>query len=282
MSEHSRDNQVDASPATEQRERAPSADEIVRRLRSIPVLTMRPLVWAGIGVLSVFRRYSWSGHFESDLMRLKGPVIFAANHRSHADTAAILDTMPPRICKQTVVAAALDVFGPATCGGLRRRLGKSALQQITAAGFHAFAFDRYGPPLRSVRTSTQLIKSGWHLLLFPEGTRSRTGEMGQFKPGVGVLAKFTGRPVIPIHVDGGEDILPYGVCMPRRGHARVRYGEPMWLPKGGHPAEFTARLQEQVRQLGLRQEQTRAAANAITISMAEPQVPPPIVRKQPA
>jgi 1-acyl-sn-glycerol-3-phosphate acyltransferase len=218
-------------------------------------------------------------------MRLKGPLIFAANHRSHADTAAILDTMPPRICRKTVVAAALDVFGPDTRNGWRRRLSRSALQLVTAAGFHAFAFDRHGPPLRSVRTSTQLIKRGWHLLLYPEGTRSRDGAMNPFKPGVGVLAKFTGRPVIPVHVEGGEAILPHGVSMPQAGRARVRYGQPMFLPKGGDPGEFTERLREEVRQLGIRQAQDdahrRAARNAITIAVTS-SPDSAMARKQPA
>lgn len=268
MSETVRDNTVEHH---EHRERAPSADEIERRLRSWPVLTVRPMVWASVGVLSLVRRFSWSAHFECDLMRFDGPLIFAANHRSHVDTGAILDTMPPKVCKRTVVAAALDVFGPDTCNGLRRRLSKSALQLITAAGFHAFAFDRHGPPLRSVRTSTQLIKNGWHLLLYPEGTRSRTGEMGPFKAGVSVLAKFTGRPVIPVHVDGGEISQPFGRFLPGPGHIRVRYGEPMFFRKGDDLSEFTLRVAEEVRQLGVRQAQSatqsRKAGNAITIAM---------------
>lgn len=261
------------------RERAPSAEEIERRLRSWPVLTLRPAVWAVLGVGSIVRRFSWSAHFECDLMRFKGPLIFAANHRSHADTAAILDTMPPRVCKKTVVAAALDVFGPDTRNGFRRRMQKNALQLVTAAGFHAFAFDRFGPPLRSVRTSTNLIKRGWHLLLYPEGTRSRTGELAPFKAGVSLLAKFTGRPVIPVHVDGGERILPYGGRLPGYGHARVRYGEPMFFQKGDDLAEFTLRVQEEVRQLGLRQSQGRQAASAITIDMTPVSA---MARKQPA
>lgn len=281
MTDQVRDNTADAR---EHREKAPSAEEIERRLRSWPVLTVRPMVWASIGLLSLARRFTWSAHFECDLMRFDGPLIFAANHRSHADTGAILDTMPPKVCKRTVVAAALDVFGPDTSNGLRRRLSKSALQLITAAGFHAFAFDRHGPPLRSVRTSTQLIKNGWHLLLYPEGTRSRTGELGPFKAGVSVLAKFTGRPVIPVHVDGGEKMLPYGQFLPGRAHVRVRYGEPMLFRKGDDLSEFTLRVAEEVRQLGLRQAQSatpsRKSGNAITIAMTPASAVS--ARKQPA
>jgi 1-acyl-sn-glycerol-3-phosphate acyltransferase len=268
-----------AAQAVEQRDKAPCAADIERWLRSGRVLTLRPVVWAGVGVLSLVRRFSWSAHFECDLMGLKGPLIFAANHRSHVDTAAILDTMPPRICKKTVVAAALDVFGRDTARGWRRRLSKDALQLITAAGFHAFAFDRHGPPLRSVRTSTQLIRRGWHMLLYPEGTRSRDGQMGPFKAGVGVLAKFSGRPVIPVHVQGGERVQPYSQFLPGKGHVSVRYGEPMVIQPNEHHDAFAQRLEEQVRQLGARQAQSRAAANAVTIALLPA---PAIARKQPA
>ena len=104
------------------RDRAPTAEEIERKFRSIRVLATRPLIWAAIESLKFIRGLGWTGHFEHDLNSIDGPMIFAANHSSHADTAAILDTMPARICKRTVVAAALDVFGPDKTGNARRRL----------------------------------------------------------------------------------------------------------------------------------------------------------------
>ncbi len=249
----------------ETRDKAPSAEEIERKFHSIRVLTARPMVWAGIETLKFIRNFSWIGHFEHDLSKVKGPLIFAANHSSHADTAAILGTLPPRICRRTVVAAALDVFGPSSCNiantsisvrSIRRKLSRDCLQFIVAAGFHAFAFDRLGPPLRSVRTSVQLIRNNWNLLLYPEGTRSRTGEIGSFKPGVALLAKFTGQPVIPIHVEGGDAILPYGVLMPQPARALVRYGEPLWYQADDTPLSFTARLEQAVRALAARQPAT--------------------------
>jgi 1-acyl-sn-glycerol-3-phosphate acyltransferase len=235
------------------RDTAPSAEEIERKLRSLSVKAARPALWAGIELLKFSRGFNWQAHFEHDVATLESPVIFAANHRSHVDTAAILDTLPPAVCRRTVVAAALDVFGRDSNGGWQRRVSKDCLQFIVAAGFHAYAFDRLGPALRSVRTSVQLIRNGWNLLLFPEGTRSRNGEMASFKPGVSLLAKFTGRPVVPIHVDGGEAILPYRVFMPQQAIANVRYGEPLWYTADDTPMSFAARLESRVRELGTRQ-----------------------------
>ena len=235
------------------RDKAPSADEIERKFRSLPILGVRPVLWSAIEALKFSRGFQWVGHYEHDLQCCDGPLIFAANHSSHADTAAILGTLPAKVCRRTVVAAALDVFGPDNNGGFRRKVSKDCLQFLVAAGFHAFAFDRFGPPLRSVRTSVQLIRNGWNLLLYPEGTRSRTGEIGSFKPGVALLAKFTGRPVIPIHVEGGDAILPYGVFMPQSARALVRYGEPLRYEADDTPVTFTHRLEKSVRGLAERQ-----------------------------
>lgn len=229
------------------RDKAPSAEAIERRFNSTAVRLLRPAILGGISVLKTVRRFDWHAEFECDLARLDGPLVFAANHRSHADTAAILGTLPAPLRHRTAVAAALDVFGPDSNGGFRRRLSKDCLQLIVAAGFHAFAFDRFGPPLRSVRTSVQLIRNGWNLLLYPEGTRNRTSQMREFKLGVGVLARFSQRPVIPIYVDGGDVILPYGAFMPRPGQVRVHYGKPLCFEPGDTPAVFTRRLQEAVR-----------------------------------
>ena len=237
----------------ETRDKAPTAEEIEKRFRSPAVLALRPMLWTAMYALGFVRRFGWKGQFDEDLLSLEGPLIFASNHRSHADTAAILGTMPQKICRKTAVAAALDVFGPDNNGGIKRKISKDCLQLITAANFHAFAFDRFGPPLRSVRTSVQLIRNGWNLLLYPEGTRSRDGEMGEFKAGVGVLARFTGRPVIPVFVDGGESILPYGSFMPQPGFAVVRYGRPMRYQPHDNPVTFVDRLKAEVEVLGHRQ-----------------------------
>jgi 1-acyl-sn-glycerol-3-phosphate acyltransferase len=235
------------------RDMAPTAEEIERRFRSWGVTAARPVLRGGLEMLRFTRGYEWEAHFEHDLDGMEPPLIFAANHRSHADTVAILGTLPSALRRRTVVAAALDVFGTASHSGWRRRISKNCLQFVVAAGFHAFAFDRLGPPLRSVRTSVQLIRNGWNLLLYPEGTRSHNCEMTSFKPGVSLLAKFTGRPVIPIHVDGGEAILPHGVFMPQSAIANVRYGEPLWFAENETPPSFAMRLEAAVRELGSRQ-----------------------------
>ncbi len=232
--------------------KAPTVMEIERRFRSPSVVVARPVVLAGLSMLGTVRRFRWTAQGVAHLLEHDEPLIFASNHASHADTAAILGTLPSAMRRRTCVAAALDVFGSCNNGQKHtlKTLKRELVPFLVAAGFHAFPFDRHGPPLRSLRTAVDMIRRDWNLLLYPEGTRSRSGDMAPFKAGVGVLAKMTGRLVVPIHVSGGRSILPCGVFMPRAGHALVRYGEPMRLSKGESAADFTARVQRRVSALG--------------------------------
>ncbi|HWB20871.1 MAG TPA: lysophospholipid acyltransferase family protein [Phycisphaerales bacterium] len=225
----------------------PTAEEIERLFRRLPVAMARPVLLGSLEMLKACCRFNWEVAGLHNLSGFEPPYIFASNHCSHADTAAILGVLPKGMRNHTCVAAALDVFGHS---GDRKRLSKGILQFLVGASFRAFAFDRQGPPLRSVRTCVQLIRNGWNLLLYPEGTRSRTGAMNPFKGGVGVLARFTKRPVVPIYVNGGINILPYGAFMPRPGHMSVTVGKPLVFEKSDTPASFTTRLQESVCALG--------------------------------
>lgn len=226
---------------------SPTAEEIERLFKNPGVLALRPLLISGVGLLKTACRFGWEARGLEHIAELEPPVLIAANHVSHADTPAILGTLPRTLRGRTAVAAALDVFG--TNGGSRTSLRQRMLPVVVAAGFHGFPFDRHGPPMGSVRTSVQLIRNGWSLVLYPEGTRSRDGSFGEFKPGVGVLARFTRRPVVPVFMHGGRRVLPAGAFVPRPGKIRVHYGPPLLYERGESAAEFALRLEQAVRAL---------------------------------
>ena len=169
---------------------------------------------------------------------LERPVIFAANHSSHADTSLILYGLTDRARDHTVVAAAADYW-------FKRPL----LGNIVSLFLNTFPFSRTGGAQAQLHSSSQLLKSGWNLVLFPEGSRSPDGRIQEFKPGVGHLANETGTPVVPVHIRGAQKIMPKGQKLPLPGPARVRIGRPMTPKAKEGSREFTARVERAVRDL---------------------------------
>jgi len=171
---------------------------------------------------------------------LERPVIFAANHSSHADTSLILHALGDRARDRTVVAAAADYW-------FKRPL----LGNIVSLFLNTFPFSRTGGAQAQLHSSSQLLKSGWNLVLFPEGSRSPDGRIHEFKPGVGHLANETGTPVVPMHIRGSYQIIPRGQALPLPGPARVRIGKPMSPEPNEGSRQFTARVEKAVRTLAL-------------------------------
>jgi len=81
----------------------------------------------------------------------------------------------------------------------------------------------------------RLIEQRWNLLLYPEGTRSRSGEVGKLRSGAAVLAHEHGIAIVPMHVSGTRAAMPPGRSWPRRAGAlrlrrwpvEVRFGTPI-------------------------------------------------------
>jgi 1-acyl-sn-glycerol-3-phosphate acyltransferase len=85
--------------------------------------------------------------------------------------------------------------------------------------------------------------------MYPEGTRSQDGAIQEFKPGVGHLATQTGSPVIPIHVQGSQRVMPKGRRLPRPGPVRIRIGKPLLPERGEGSKAFARRVEGAVRGL---------------------------------
>src|ERR1700681_696237 len=169
---------------------------------------------------------------------LERPVIFAANHSSHADTSLILHALTDRARDRTVVAAAADYW-------YKRPL----LGNLVGLFLNTFPFSRTGGAKEQLHSASQLLKAGWNLVFFAEGSRSPDGRIQEFKPGVGFLAKETGTPVVPLHIRGAYQVMPRGQKLPLPGPIRVRIGKPMSPQAKEGSREFTARVEKAVRTL---------------------------------
>ena len=169
---------------------------------------------------------------------LTEPIIICPTHASHFDFSALRLALGPRHRRRLAPAVAADYFAVS-----RRRW-------LFAAWLGAFPFNRSGRGgAQSFAEAEALLKDGWSVLIFPEGTRSRTGEIGPFRPGAGLLAVRTGRPVLPVRIVGIGAVLPPGARRPHRSVVEVRFGPVLRALPDEDPRQFTERLEAVVHAL---------------------------------
>ncbi|MGD9690081.1 MAG: lysophospholipid acyltransferase family protein [Phycisphaerales bacterium] len=177
------------------------------------------------------------------------PLVLVANHASHLDALVLAAALPRALRARVFPLAAGDTFftGPVLAG-----LAALVLNALPVwrkrAGPHALA------DLRE-----RLLASGF--ILFPEGTRTRTGEPGKFKPGVGMLVAGTGVPVVPCWIEGAFGALPAGARLPRMRKLTLRLGAARRFEAVGNDRagweRIAAELEEAVR--ALREDETKGS-----------------------
>jgi 1-acyl-sn-glycerol-3-phosphate acyltransferase len=167
------------------------------------------------------------------------PLILAANHHSHLDSALIITSLPEPWRHKVFVGAAADYF-------FTNHLSSAA----SALALNAIPIEREGVSRRSVGQAEALLADGWSLILFPEGGRSPDGWGQPHKPGAAWLAQRSGAPVVPIHIAGTGRILPKGAKKLTPGRTIVTFGSPLWCADADHPDEearaFAARIEAAV------------------------------------
>ena len=116
--------------------------------------------------------------------------------------------------------------------------------------------DRGGQVSETMNALKDKLSQKWGVLVHPEGTRSKTGEMGKFKSGAAVLALEANVPIVPAYIKGGHEIFPPDKKLPKlfdwkrakKYKVRVIYGEPIY-PNGETADELMEKVQQAVRDL---------------------------------
>ena len=92
---------------------------------------------------------------------------------------------------------------------------------------YVIPINRNAASTSSLREAIRRLEHGFYVGIFPEGTRTTDGQVGEFKPGLLALLKRTRVPVIPVGVAGAFEVFPKGAWFPRAGCVRVVFGEPL-------------------------------------------------------
>ena len=202
------------------------------------------------GILRVRHRrggvYDWAGtDWARQILRAAGtpvvaegleriprdqPVVYASNHSSMFDIWALFATLPGSVR----FVAKQELFRIPVLGGAMRAVGHIAIDRAHKTR----AFEAYDGAART-------IARGFSALVFPEGTRSRTGELLPFKNAPFALAIAAQVPLVPVYVHDTFEIKPKGRFGLRPRPIRLLVGEP--IPTSGLVVGDRERLREQVR-----------------------------------
>jgi len=179
--------------------------------------------------------------YNVDRVPASGPAILAPNHVSTLDPIAVGTTLRRRIA----YLARSSLFEIPVFGSFIARLGALPVPRESQA------------PREALELCLRVLDRGRLLLLFPEGTRSADGRIGELKKGTAWIARRSGAPVIPVRVLGTYESWPRregGVqtgILPRRFPIRVIYGNPLEYRTGESSDTFLARLRSTLESLGL-------------------------------
>jgi 1-acyl-sn-glycerol-3-phosphate acyltransferase len=170
---------------------------------------------------------------------LEPPVIVVANHQSHLDTPLVLSILPPRLRHRTVVGAGADFFFD------RRTKG-----YLSAGLLGAIPIERTRASRGSAQLALALVEDGWSLVLFPEGGRTPDGLEQELKAGAAQIAIKSGRPVVPMFIDGTYEIYGKQSKGIHPGTTTVIVGRPLAPVEGERPAVLQERIRQALEVLG--------------------------------
>ena len=179
---------LDQAPTDRLRQFPREPDMLVYGLRSLGALIIR-------GLLHIYNHFEIIGHQN---LRTNRSLIIVANHCSHMDTLCLLAALPLRKLHRAFPAAASDYFF-------------QSVPRLWAAAIlvNALPFARQARVRQSLSLCRELLANpGTILIIFPEGTRSTTGEVGEFKSGIGALLAGRDVAVAPCFIDGSFQACP--------------------------------------------------------------------------
>lgn len=172
------------------------------------------------------------------LADLEGPVIFTANHHSHVDTPLMLSVIPEPWRHHLFIGAAADYF-----------FTNEVNSALSALVIGAIPIERSKVSRNSADQAAELIDDGWSMLIFPEGGRSPDGWGQPFRGGAAYLSLRCGVPVVPIHIEGTNRILPKGAKHLKPRPTTITFGAPITPDEGEDSRRFGARIEDVVAEL---------------------------------
>ena len=166
-------------------------------------------------LFKIFHRWKVQG---VEHIPVTGGCLLASNHASFMDPPALSCAINHRVVRFMA----------------RDTLFKKGVSSWFMHGVGVLPISRDRGDVGALKKSIQMLKAGDCVGIFPEGTRTRDGELAPVKPGIGFLIMAAGVPVVPAYIDGTFAAFPRSASWPKPHPIRVYFGPPI------QPAEFEA------------------------------------------
>ncbi len=253
-------------PAAEVRAKDISKENEKREQQEIPV--PEAVASAGRALLSFGQRWLYGGVFDvkvtgKSFIPQNQNFLVIANHTSHLDMGLIKVVLGDQGERLTALAAR-DYF-------FDTPLKRAYFENFT----NLIPMDREGSLRESLKLAGEALNQGYNLLIFPEGTRSQSGDLLEFKPTLGYLALTYGADILPMYLDGTYEALPKGSILPKSTHLGVRIGPALRVPDLRSLTHGMARSESYRRVTRLAEDAVKALREkkVLTVPDEEPATP---------
>jgi long-chain acyl-CoA synthetase len=185
------------------------------------------------------------------------PILIVCNHVTAYDGPLVQYALPARIRNRIAAAMSGEMLedfrhfrNPDRKPGQRKFMffGPAAYWLLTAL-YNVFPLPRRRDFQRSFSHAGEALDRGYNVLVFPEGTRSESGTLANFRPGIGMLVKQSHTAVLPVAILGLGELKDQGQRWFRSGRIEVRVGKPVRFAPEESEATITARLHAEVESL---------------------------------
>jgi long-chain acyl-CoA synthetase len=187
------------------------------------------------------------------LEAVNGPVLFIANHITMVDAAVILLALPASFQRKLAIAMEGEVLRgwrhPPESIGWSKRLILRAQYLLVVSLFNVFPLPQKSGFRRSFAFAGETMDRGYSVLVFPEGSRTRDGQMHPFMEGIGLLAKNLDVPIVPVKIDGLYQVKNEGRRFAAPDQIKVMIGEPIIISHNDEPGSITKLLEQRVAAL---------------------------------
>jgi long-chain acyl-CoA synthetase len=188
---------------------------------------------------------------------MREPMLIVCNHITSYDGALVQYALPGRMRRRLAIAMSgemLEDFRHARYPEGRPGAGRFFLLGPPAYFLAKLLFDVFPlPRLKSFQPSFEhagrAMDRGYNVLVFPEGTLSQSGYLARFRPGIGLLTKLCGAPVLPVALRGVSKLKREHGGWFRTGQIEIRIGEPVRFSPLDSEAAITDRLHDEVMRL---------------------------------